>query len=83
MLWVLELKLWANRHTFGEVLKSTGNLPIVEKSRKDNFWGAIPMGIGTFVGCNILGKLLTILRDEKFDAVLKGNFTYPEGLFLP
>jgi len=83
MLWVLELKLWNNKDTFGAVLKSTGDLPIVEKSRKDNFWGAIPMGIGNMIGCNILGKLLTILRDEKFDKVLKGTFTYPmDGLFL-
>jgi len=82
MLWVLELKLWANRRTFGRVLKDTGDLPIVEKSRKDHFWGAIPNN-GTLVGFNVLGKLLTILRDEKFDSILNNQFTYSDGFLLP
>lgn len=81
MLWVLELKLWSNRRTFGGELLSTKGLPIVEKSRKDPFWGAIPNS-GTFVGSNVLGKLLTILRDEKFDDAIAGKFTYPEGFLL-
>ena len=34
MLWVLELKLFCQPRTFGEILKSTGNLPIVEKKIK-------------------------------------------------
>ena len=81
MLWVLELKLWANPRTFGEVLKSTGNLPIVEKSKKDGFWGGKEKD-GMLVGSNVLGKLLTILRDEKYDKVLNRKFTYPEGFLL-
>ena len=81
MLWVLELKLWSNPRTFGTVLKSTGDLPIVEKSRKDAFWGAKDNG-GGLVGKNVLGKLLTLLRDETYERVRKSQFTYPEGFLL-
>ncbi|OQY11495.1 MAG: hypothetical protein B6I30_06630 [Desulfobacteraceae bacterium 4572_187] len=81
MLWVLELKLWCNPRTFGTVLKSTENLPIVEKSRKDDFWGCKENG-GTLVGSNVLGKLLTLLRDEKYEKVRNRQFTYPEGFLL-
>jgi ribA/ribD-fused uncharacterized protein len=81
MLWVLELKLWCNPRTFGTVLKSTGNLPIVEKSRKDAFWGCKEDG-DSLIGSNVLGKLLSILRDEKYEKVRSHQFTYPEGFLL-
>ena len=87
MLWVLELKLWAsfgdfkNDLNFGKVLKSTGNLPIVEKSSDDVFWGAKEDG-GALVGSNVLGKLLTLLRDEIYEKVRNRQFTYPEGFLL-
>jgi N-glycosidase YbiA len=68
MLWVLELKLWCNLRTFGTVLKSTGDLPIVEKSRRDTFWGSRDND-GVLVGKNVLGKLLTLLRDETYESV--------------
>jgi predicted NAD-dependent protein-ADP-ribosyltransferase YbiA (DUF1768 family) len=81
MLWVLELKLWCNPRTFGEMLKNTGNLPIVEKSSKDPFWGGKEKG-GFLVGSNVLGKLLTILRDEKYEKVRNHEFTHPQGFLL-
>ena len=81
MLWVLELKLWCNPRTFGTALKSTGNLPIVEKSNKDAFWGGRENG-DVLVGSNVLGKLLTLLRDDKYEMVRNHQFTYPEGLLL-
>jgi predicted NAD-dependent protein-ADP-ribosyltransferase YbiA (DUF1768 family) len=81
MLWVLELKLWCNPRSFGTVLKSTGDLPIVEKSRKDDFWGGKENG-GALVGSNVLGKLLTLLRDEIYERVRNRQFTYPEGFLL-
>lgn len=81
MLWVLELKLWCNPRSFGETLKSTGNLPIVEKSKKDAFWGG-KENRGSLIGRNVLGKLLTILRDEKYEKVRNREFTYPEGFLL-
>lgn len=81
MRWVLELKLQQHSETFGRVLKSTGTKPIVEKSRKDQFWGAREMEDGTLIGENHLGILLTELRDY-MDWVLAGNLTHPEGFLL-
>jgi len=83
MLWVLELKLWCNQRTFGAALKNTGNLPIVEKSKKDSFWGGKENG-GSLIGSNVLGKLLTILRDEKYEKVRNPDpqYTYPKGFLM-
>jgi len=83
MRWALQLKLQQHRRIFGRVLKSTGSLPIVERSRKDRFWGAIlSEDEKTFDGENHLGKLLTELRDVTYDWVLAGNLTNPEGFLL-
>lgn len=46
------------------MLLSTGNKPIVEESRRDPFWGAKPVGDQMLVGSNVLGQLLTLLRDS-------------------
>ena len=62
MRWCLRVKLAQNWRTFHELLLSTGDLPIVEDSRKDDFWGAIPEG-DLLVGLNVLGRLLMELRD--------------------
>ena len=64
MYWCLQMKLAQNWDTFGALLRSTGSLPIVEDSFKDAFWGAIPNGPDTLVGQNVLGRLLTGLRDK-------------------
>jgi predicted NAD-dependent protein-ADP-ribosyltransferase YbiA (DUF1768 family) len=82
MLWVLELKLFHNRGTFGKALKATGDLPIVEISTRDTFWGCKDDGRGNLNGENHLGLLLTDVR-SRHDAILAGAFTYPEGLLLP
>jgi hypothetical protein len=50
--------------SFGRLLRSTGDGPIVEISRRDQFWGARPSGEGQLVGLNVLGRLLRKLRDE-------------------
>lgn len=72
MDWCLKLKLKQNPH-FAQILLSTGNKPIVEYSPKDEFWGAkrVDMyhSLGDFFktqyrGANVLGKLLTRLRDN-------------------
>jgi hypothetical protein len=47
---------------FSELLLNTGDLPIVEQSRKDRFWGAVPVE-GKLVGANVLGRLLMELRE--------------------
>ncbi len=38
--------------------------PIVEESRKDDFWGAKASDDETLVGKNVLGRLLMELREE-------------------
>jgi ribA/ribD-fused uncharacterized protein len=64
MQWVLEIKLSQNWEVFSQLLLSTENKPIVEYTTKDKIWGATPEG-NTLVGQNVLGKLLTNLRDQK------------------
>src|SRR6185436_824364 len=58
MRWCLRLKLAQNWQTFGELLYASNDSPIVEDSRKDDFWGARAGGDGNLVGQNILGRLL-------------------------
>lgn len=64
MRWCLRIKCIQNYNKFGELLETTGNLPIVEKSHKDTFWGAKPSPDGKLYGKNVLGKLLSELRDD-------------------
>lgn len=64
MRWVLRVKLAMHWSKFSELLASTGDRPIVEDSRKDDFWGAIPTDSRTLVGMNVLGRLLMELREE-------------------
>jgi putative DNA methylase len=64
MRWCLRVKLAQNWDTFAELLLATGERPIVEDSRKDDFWGAKDAGDGTLIGVNALGRLLMELREE-------------------
>ncbi len=64
MRWCLEVKLAQNWDTFSDLLLSTGNRPIVEHSRKDDFWGAKPVDEERLVGANYLGLLLQNLREK-------------------
>jgi ribA/ribD-fused uncharacterized protein len=64
MRWCLRVKLAQNWATFGDLLRSTNDLPIVELSKKDDFWGAKPQEDGTLVGVNVLGRLLMELREQ-------------------
>lgn len=63
MRWCLRVKLVQNRDTFGSLLLSTTDLPLVEYTKKDVFWGARPAAEGRLVGRNVLGRLLMELRD--------------------
>jgi type I restriction enzyme S subunit len=63
MRWCLRLKLSQHWSKFSQLLLSTGDRPIVEDSRKDDFWGALPNEDGTLVGMNVLGRLLMELRE--------------------
>ena len=62
MRWCLRLKLAQNWERFAGLLETTGDQPIVEESRRDDFWGARPAGDDQLVGMNILGRLLMELR---------------------
>ena len=64
MRWCLRVKLAQNWKTFGDLLLATGDRPIVEESRKDDFWGAKQRDDGILVGINVLGRLLMELRME-------------------
>ena len=63
MRWVLRVKLACNYESFGQLLDSTGEMPIVEYSRRDRFWGARYEG-RALVGVNALGRLLMELREQ-------------------
>ena len=62
MAWAIRVKLHQNAW-FGNMLAETGKRPIVELSHKDDFWGALARG-DTLIGRNVLGLLLTDLRDH-------------------
>ena len=65
MRWCLRMKLANNWHAFSELLLRTKERPIVEASRKDDFWGAKVVDDGdTLVGMNVLGRLLMELREQ-------------------
>ncbi len=65
MRWCLRMKLANNWNKFSELLLRTGERPIVEESRKDDFWGAKVIDDGdTLVGMNVLGRLLMELREQ-------------------
>ena len=65
MRWCLRVKLAQNWNAFSSVILSTKDLPIVEYSRRDSFWGAkAESNEEILVGINALGRLLMELRQE-------------------
>lgn len=64
MKWCLRVKLAYNWRKFSELLLSTGERSIVEDSRKDSYWGAMPQDDDTLAGQNVLGRLLMDLRKK-------------------
>lgn len=65
MKWCLKVKLVQHWDRFGEILLSTGIKPVVEQSRRDDFWGAVPDSKGNIlVGSNVLGRLLMGIRER-------------------
>lgn len=77
MKWCLRVKLIQNKDSFGELLLKTDNKGIVEKSKKDKFWGAKKLNDETLEGTNALGRLLMELREihknYKLDKVVPLN----------
>lgn len=64
MRWCLRVKLVQHFDEFFETLMSTKARAIVERSRKDRFWGAVLEEDGALRGENRLGLLLRELRTE-------------------
>ena len=69
MRWCLRVKLAQNWKTFACLLLETSFGPIVERSGKDDFWGAKPIDGNALVGRNVLGRLLMELRQS----ILEGD----------
>jgi ribA/ribD-fused uncharacterized protein len=63
MRWCLAVKLSQHWDEIAPILAGTKSLPIVEWSRKDSFWGAIPQADGQLAGRNCLGMVWAELRD--------------------
>lgn len=63
MRWCLRVKLAQNWETFSALLLATGDRPIVEDSRKDDYWGAKAAEDDYLAGRNVLGRLLMELRE--------------------
>ena len=81
MRWCLRVKLAQNWTVFSKLLLDTGFRPIVEQSRKDDFWGAKPVDDQTFIGMNVLGRLLMELR-ESVQMNPQGHFLRVEPLSI-
>jgi len=73
MRWTLRIKLAQNFEKFRTMLDMTDDKPIVEDSRKDDFWGAVASkdDPGVLMGCNVLGRLLMELREQVRSALLE------------
>ena len=82
MRWCLRVKLAQHWDAFGELLRSTDDRPIVELSRKDDFWGARPVDERALRGVNALGRLLMELR-ELVRSEPRENFLLVEPLKIP
>lgn len=70
MRWCLRVKLAQNHDAFGRLLLATGDRPIVEQSRRDDYWGAklLDEAGEKLIGQNVLGRLLMELRESLKDA---------------
>jgi ribA/ribD-fused uncharacterized protein len=73
MRWCLRVKLAQHFTKFGGLLRWSSPRPIVERSRKDRFWGAVLEKDGVLRGENRLGRLLMELRDELLAAKVAGQ----------
>ena len=90
MRWVLAKKIQSNFEQMSRLFAETGDKPIVEFSIRDPFWGAQPQADHeeVLVGQNVLGCLLTELRNElrqdaKLQLFLEPRFTRALLLSMP
>lgn len=61
---VMRLKVDQHYDRMMVFMRLTQGRDIVEKSRRDRFWGAVPDGRGNLDGENVLGLLWMLLREE-------------------
>lgn len=64
MRYVLRLKTCQHREAVLGALALAKGKPIVEFSKRDAFWGAVPQADGTLKGFNILGRLWMEIEQE-------------------
>ena len=77
MRWCLMVKLIQEGDHLAPLLLKTKGLPIVEYSKKDAIWGAMPYGNDKLKGKNILGRLLMDIRDKYILTNKKPQFIPP------
>ncbi|TWT92424.1 NADAR family protein [Stieleria varia] len=87
MRWVLARKIKANAQRMSDAFGLSADLPIVELSRRDAFWGAAPQPDDDqlLVGQNVLGCLLTEMRKEfRLDPQMRDASTprFPKALLF-
>lgn len=85
MRWCLRVKALQHEDTFLGLLMSTDTKPIVELSRRDDFWGALEVATGVLTGRNVLGRLLMEVRRDHMEGSLCMSELSPpdvEGLLL-
>lgn len=70
MNYCVRLKYHQHRAFMDGILDDTLGRPIVEKSRKDRFWGAVNDYRGNLVGMNVLGELWMVIRSERPNVIL-------------
>ena len=81
MRWCLQVKLIQNYNSFSKLLFSTQNKTIVEYSKNDNVWGAVPFGQNQLKGKNALGRLLMETREIFLEKVK--NYDHITPLNIP
>ena len=74
MDWCIRMKLKSNWKKFSELLLCTVDKQIVEESHKDQFWGCVKNKDQMLEGANVLGQLLTNLRDEIKMGIVKEEY---------
>lgn len=70
MMWCVLAKLRCNPTSFKAVLDETDGMIVIEKSFKDDFWGAKPRAEGLF-GANVLGQIIMIARIADIPDILE------------
>ncbi len=72
---VLRFKIDQHPTAMGAFFDMTEDMPIVEKSRRDAFWGAKSDQKGNLIGENVLGLLWMLLREEVRTGIFHAEVT--------